>query len=206
MEWLQKIYDEANREAERIKSGMAILYSYPYSNPELMVIGDNPGGSTGKRWTTWPAEGYHDYFLDEKDDYPLAIKMRKIFAGEKLTSLLRKSVKLNRNFFQSTNLEALIDYNLNTFKWCRPGVRQIIEQLKPKRIFAESFGTLDFLWHEFGFNSRQNLVQHNNKTIMILQNSPPYDIIGVSHPTGGRPPLSDEVMVKCNEILLKLWT
>lgn len=202
MEWLQKIYDEANKEAERIQSGMAIMYSYPYSEPDLMVIGDNPGGSTGDHSPTWPKEGSHEYFLY---NYPLAVKMRKIFAGDKLTDLLRKSVKFNRNFFQSPDLEALKKYNLNTFEWCRPRVRQIIEQLKPKRIFAESFGTLDFLWHEFGYKSRQDLVKHNGRTIMIRQDSPPYYIIGVSHPTGGRPPLSDEAMNKCNEILLKLW-
>ncbi len=83
------------------KSGFAVFYSPVYENPDLMVIGYNPGGNENdfneKEALVIPAE--HDYF---KWKYSLAKKMKDIFSKINKTELLRMSVKLNLIFFRST--------------------------------------------------------------------------------------------------------
>ena len=85
MEWVNNLYTETKRiwkENGENKNGYAIFYSPPVFNPDIMIVGYNPGGGENSfdesKASIVPKE--HDYFPQkESDDYPMAKKMRKIF-------------------------------------------------------------------------------------------------------------------------------
>lgn len=131
------------------KSGFAVFYSPVYENPDLMIIGYNPGGDSDtfneKEALLIPEE--HEYF---KWNYPLAKKMREtIFNKINKTDLLRKSIKLNLIFFRSNNKKCFTSISREVRKdieqFCHGKVREIIIPTKPKIVIAEGIITYDKL-------------------------------------------------------------
>ena len=113
---IKEIYNEVIKKYHELglNQGMAVFYTTVKYNPELLLIGDNLGGDNGKIWKEPPKK--HDYFLNEEDDYPFAKKMRLIFTGNKLETILKESVKINRVFFQSVDKKSLNQTNGSLLK------------------------------------------------------------------------------------------
>ncbi len=134
-----------------------ILYSPPRYRPNLMVIGFNPGGDASRVQQShlegWPSK--HSYFTE---NWPLAVKMRSLFASIGYQKVLSNSVKTNLIFFRTPCIEpdknkpnkkawyatpSEIRLELEVFS--EGQVREMIRQFQPKLIFAEGFKTFDRL-------------------------------------------------------------
>ena len=104
-EELHANWQKWSEQCELIKEkGYALFYSEVMINPDLMIIGYNQGWNKDYKPENLarksPSIGYHDYYLENKNDYALAKKMRSIFS-DGLDRVLRNSVKLNQLFFNS---------------------------------------------------------------------------------------------------------
>lgn len=187
--WISTLYKSVRKEHSRLglKDGMAIFYTPVIYEPEILFIGDNPGGSNGIIWTKPPEQ--HDYFLDQENDYPFARKMRFILSGQILENLLRSSVKINRVFFQSktiTDLNHQVNWkDLQSF--CLPFVNEIIQTLNPRVIIAESVGSFNALIKHLGGNFTEEYKLESDGKILIRSGRiNDRLIIGLQHPTSSR--------------------
>lgn len=182
-EWALTLIEKFNHEwCKKVSVGYTIFYSPVYLNPDLMVIGDNPGGSEINRQEKLPIE--HEYFNKIIGDYPLAKIMReKIFYGEHLKNLLKNSIKLNRIFFKTKNLTEFkkLSNSLALENYCFEIVEQIIEKTNPKMIFAESFKTFRILSPKV-----ENVIlkkSENGKALILEGCYKNIKVIGINHPS-----------------------
>lgn len=96
--WNQHRLDLATGEC-----GFSVLSGPPIYQPDLMIIGENPGYGAGDHGPhiedTWPVKSHI-----EDAEWPLAVRLRNIFENAGLTSVLRNSIQTNFLFFKSTSL------------------------------------------------------------------------------------------------------
>lgn len=177
--------------------GFGVFYSPIYYKPDLMLIGYNVGGTEKdfclQECLVIPDE--HEYFVF---DYTLARKQKQIWEKLNKIDTLRKSVKLNLNFFRSRNIAQwvtvpkVIRSELEGF--CINKVKEIIIELNPKIILTEGMRTYDeLLWKIFGKESlKVTDVKIKNKRMRIFTKSFVEDknIFGIAHLSGCR--LSEE--------------
>jgi len=204
MEWVNKLYSETDKiwkENGKDKNGYSIFYSPVKSEPDILIIGYNPGGDESafiESEIGVPKE--HEYFSEKDGDYRLAKQMKKIFGNADMLDKLRQSVKFNLIFFRSKNIKEL-SASKELINFCKNKTREIIDKLQPKLILAEGFETYEELL---------KLTKGNKKT--IYQNFPVKDdkqkciscigetgdgikIIGIIHPSGGHG-ISDEMLTQ----------
>lgn len=173
-------------------NGFAVFYSPFNRNPDLMIIGHNPGIGNNDGEFDWKREAtipdVHDYIRME---YRLAIKQNRLWTEMDRLEILQNSVKINLLFFRSQNIaewngiEKEIRKPLEDF--CIDKVKEIIEHLKPKKILCEGVGTFDIFINRVLKPKTQPLEIRNreNKRLFIsaIYNDD-FDIIGIPHPTG----------------------
>jgi len=204
MEWIDMLYAETNelwKENGSDKKGYSIFYSPPVFNPDIMIVGYNPGGGENSfdesNASIVPKE--HDYF-PPNGNYPLARNMRKIFEFAGMTEKLRGSVKFNLIFFRSRNKKE-ITKNKNLIDFCKNETNKIIINLKPKLILAEGIDTYkELLGITKGYNEKdQVFTDKNDKTIHISSTGKTeggaIKIIGIIHPSGGYG-ISDDMLTE----------
>ena len=192
------------------KSGFSVFYSPVSQNPQFMLIGINPGGDERcfdeTRDSKIPLE--HEYF---KENYPLAEIMRDIFKQAGLEQELKQSIKTNLNFFRSkgekqwNEIEANLKKEIESF--CEKRIKEFIEVAKPRVIFCEAFSVLERLLKILNQETSQLRIAHrsskpSNRLYRLYQSFKFKDfyvngIIGITHPTGSRPPLSKKNKEKC---------
>jgi len=180
-----------------------------------MLIGINPGGDERcfdeTRDSKIPLE--HEYF---KEDYPLAEIMRDIFKRAGLEQELRQSVKTNLNFFRSKSEEQWSEIDANLKKeiesFCEKRVKEFIDVVKPRVIFCEAFSVLERLLKILNQKTNQLRIapRPSKRSDRLYQSFEFQDfyvngIIGITHPTGSVPPLSEneEERLKIAELLKK---
>ncbi len=205
MEWVEKLYQETRKHWEENgsdKNGFSIFYSPVIMNPNIMIIGYNPGGDEKSfdesKIGIIPKE--HEYFSPD-GNYPMAKKMRKIFEDKEMTTKLESSVKFNFIFFRSKDTKKLkIDASL--MKFCKDTTQEIIETLKPKFILTEGFKTYDEIINlTKGANEieldkyYQTKSSKNRRIIRIGKTGNGIKIIGIIHPTGAHG-ISDEILIE----------
>lgn len=186
-----------NNVPESILAGFTIFYSPIRFRPNLLLVGDNPGGDELVRQEKLPVE--HEYF---KYNYAIAYAMKnKIFTGERLNHLLKDSVKTNRIFFKTKNLKQfneLID-SKNMESYCFEILEGIIKVLEPKLIFAESLGTFRKLSNEERIILKK---EENNKSLLVLGNYNEIPVLGINHPSRASfHKINDQDWKKVNEKL-----
>jgi len=205
--WISDIYVAAKLKHKELglKDGMAIFYSPVKYTPKILFIGDNPGGEKGEIHNYPP----HDNFY-LKENYQLALAIRnKIFYKENLKKWLTNSVIINRIFFQSKNLKKLgTQVNIKDIEqWCLPHLKTIINKINPDIIFAESIGTYERLIYDLGGKFGEVLIPDSGRGLMKSGNIGDKLIIGIKHPTGSRPRISDAkfklISSKLEELLAK---
>ncbi|WP_209405620.1 hypothetical protein [Pseudozobellia sp. WGM2] len=174
---LRKLNQDWSSVPEPILSGYTIFYSPIKFKPTILIIGDNPGGTESIRQKELPAE--HEYF---KYDYHLARIMRnKIFKGERLNALLKNSVKTNRIFFKTKNLDEfnkLVD-SKNMEAYCFNILDEIIFKLQPKLIFAESLGT----FRKLSSKETVLLKKESGKSLLVQGIHNDITVLGINHPS-----------------------
>ena len=203
-EWCNILLDRLNSDwgsvPNTILSGYSIFFSPVKYQPDLLIIGDNPGGSEFIRQIEVPIE--HEYF---KYDYPIAKTMKnKIFKGEKLNNLLRGSVKTNRIFFKTKNLDQFNKlHNSKSMEvYCFLILEDIIDKLNPKMIFAESLGTFRKLSKEEKVLLKK---EENGKSLLVegMYNNIP--VLGINHPSrASYHRINDIDWQKVNEKLIEI--
>jgi len=184
---------------ETLSKGYAVFYSPVRMNPDLMIIGFNPGGDQKAfdRNRDRNPPPIHEYI---KEDYRIANRMRKLFESMNCLETLKNSVKLNLIFFRSKDTEewnkidVTIRKELSTF--CKDKVKLIIETLRPRIVLAEGITTYRVLKNEVLFGKAcEKVIPHKNggKIIHIMTNFSDFNLtlIGIRHPTGSRPNPSD---------------
>lgn len=186
MEWLKTLYDNTREIWEKngkSSSGYAIFYSPVATNPELLIIGYNPGGDESSFVEIPehpPAE--HDYITG---NYPMANRMRYIFQSAGILPLLENSVKTNLYFFRSNNASGIKDLSEDMKEFCLSQTKQIIDTLTPRMILVEGFETfsevLKLLRSE---QSRE--IPLNGRVVMLVSDYKGIKLLGIPHPTGAR--------------------
>jgi|GEM_PF-551058 len=153
--WAENLVGEVANEWRSLKgmytfweSGFSVFYSPVYSNPDLMIIGYNPGGGKNafNESEAMRIPSDHEYFVE---NYRLANMMKTIFGKIGKIDLLEKSVKCNLIFFRSTNKNEFMSINEKTRKemeaFCFKQIKEIIVRLNPKLIITEGMQTYDVL-------------------------------------------------------------
>ncbi len=210
-QWEKNFYQDLNskwenwgKENEYIqKNGFALFYSPVIPNPDLMIIGLNPGTDDNPFNPAKEAPGYHDYFEFEgtKDDYKMAKQMRKLFKDD-LADKLQKSVKLNRLFFRSHNYATWInnvdkELRINIENYCLVIVKKIITRLKPKIILCEGlddpFYKLVSMYLEKEDIYEIGVISNRKRRLMQRFEREDITILSIPHPSGSKG-LTNEVM------------
>ncbi|RYZ71208.1 MAG: hypothetical protein EOP05_12315, partial [Proteobacteria bacterium] len=152
-EKISSVIDAIHTKWESVRTGSPVFengYAHFYSpiseNPDLMIIGLNPGvesvGFNVENARSLPTE--HTYISGE---HMLATKMRKLFESNEQLDLLKSSVKLNLFFFRSSSIgewhsvEPVMRGELEAF--FEEQLREIVNTLKPKKIVCEGLETLE---------------------------------------------------------------
>ncbi len=198
-EWAKKIVEKVYIEwktkyRESCKFGFKMFYSPVKENPDIMIIGYNPGVSKDslKKWEIYQEEKLEkgDFSLPSEHEYltktyRLANKMRKFFEGsEKREQLLKESVKINLIFFRSKNvrewkkIEKLERIEIEDF--CLNIVKEIIMKLKPKIILIEGIGT---------YRKLRKFLQIEDELKNPLYREAKWNdvkLFAIPHPTGSR--------------------
>jgi hypothetical protein len=159
----------------------SIFYSPLRSEPNLMIIGDNPGGQVGEPGL-YEIPDTHEY-IDTRQTYAIAVAMRdKILKGDKLKNILSNSVKLNRIFFRTPDLKTFDNLNGAGViqEYCKNILDEIIETLKPRKILAESFGSFKAL-----STSWTSILDKpsKNKSLLLLGQYKGIEMLGINHPS-----------------------
>jgi hypothetical protein len=162
----------------------SIFFSPLRMNPKLMIIGDNPGGRMDQKGLYEVPERHEYVDIDPKDDYLIARMMRnKIMKGEILQSILRESVKTNRIFFRTPNLNTLnLLVNKNEIiGYCRNILDEVILRVQPQKILAESFGTFRSL---ITHGETEILIKPNStKALLLMGQLDGIRVFGINHPS-----------------------
>lgn len=133
------------RHQELYKAGYAVLYSPVRLEPDLLLIGLNPGGDgtsfNGMKETLRSIDEPMEYWTYRADKtYPLAGRTVALFGSIDQLDLLKRSVKINMNFFRSTNWSSLPSAHRDE---CKMHAFRLLDQLHPKVIFCESLMVFD---------------------------------------------------------------
>jgi hypothetical protein len=159
----------------------SIFYSPLKVKPKLMIIGDNPGGQMDQIGLyTIPEK--HEY-TDETQDYRIAKMMReKIMKGDKLQEVLKESVKTNRIFFRTPDLNKLssLENKTKIIDYCRGILYEIIRTIQPQNILAESFGA----FRSLSSTETSILVKPNStKSLLLYGEYAGTPVFGINHPS-----------------------
>lgn len=201
MEWVGNLYAETKNAWEKSgknERGFAIFYSPVKEDAKIAIIGYNPGGGSESfdiKNAKEPEE--HEYL---SADYPMAKKMKKIFAEAGLD--LNDTIKFNLIFFRSRT--AIEFNNKELIHFSEQRVLKILNQLKPKLIITEGFATFERLIQlKRGITEGQ--IEYNGKALMLkgsMERS--VRLLGLRHPTGKFVHLSDDELIEAGKIIKKI--
>lgn len=197
-----------------------MFYSPVRPNPDVMIIGFNPGGSTenfrcSEKCEPLKEHGYITYGRQEpcKDSYPIATKMYELFCKMGYETTLQNSVKFNLIFFRSQDItewnriDKRIRKDLESF--CQQKVKNIITTLQPKVILAEGLLTyrrLKDLLYIVQNGEKEDVVPTNGPRALVKSiDAEHIRLIGMRHPTGGRPPVQGEEWPIISQKLAELF-
>lgn len=168
------------------KTGFCILYTQPYYNPDILIVGQNPS-----QFNQLDENSYEDKYMMSgtipkvnsylEHNHKFAKKLREVFSEENNNQLLLKSVGMNIWFAQGKlpNVPDIHDLK----KFCKIQTLNIINILKPKTIFCIGFEVFDELNNQ---NIRKDIIKCRKKRDRIYQEGMLANIplFGCAHLTG----------------------
>ncbi len=200
---------ENNR--SRYPKGYGVFYSHVHFQPELMLIGLNPGGNddaAGKKEQIMSKHEKMEYILNkDNSEYPIAGKTVDVFESIGQLHLLEQSVKINENFFRSRNIKSLCPQHAGE---CSRIVSEIIGEVQPRILICESIGVFDRMLIKLSKGRKQKSVSKemrvalsNHRLVTSVEfdddNHRPIKLVGYSHRTGSH--LRSEEVDKIREFL-----
>lgn len=181
--------DKIWREHPFLKDGYAVFYSPVIKEPELLIVGFNPGGDSSsfdqQRARQVPEQ--HEYL---NESYAIAKKMRSMFESIEELPVLERSVKTNLLFFRSPSIvhwnkiDSLSRSKLETY--CASKVKEMAAVLRPKFILAEGIKTYTHLRTLLEFKSEERFIKSKNRTLFVSTRNADSYLLGIIHPTGAR--------------------
>lgn len=141
--WCQEVVDFCNPKAEQLDLDYYCFQSaIPTCEPDLLVIGINPGGSESFRKTRTKEEvsqGYNIYDVREGhiclDNLKMVRKLSRVFATTLLQNALATATTMNIYYFNTQNvqeLDSVLNQEIRVF--CQQKLRELIHIVKPKHI------------------------------------------------------------------------
>lgn len=225
-EWAEELRKEVCLKWEEYKNnlpkGFELFYSPVRLNPDVMIIGFNPGGDAkdAREYSDKPEllpeeHGYITYGRQEpgKDSYRIAIRMYELFSKIEHEKTLQNSVKFNLIFFRSHNIAEWNSID-NTIRkdlegFCHQRVGHIIDTLKPKLILSEGFLTYrrlkDLMAIGKNGEKEDTFPIDGSRTLVKSIGLEPRKLVGIRHPTGGRPPVNKEEWQRISQKLAELF-
>jgi hypothetical protein len=169
----------------------SILYGPPIHEPDLLILGSNPGFNPrylyDEEILTWPKANEY-----ATQDWPLAAKLRRLFAAAGLESILEHSVGTNRLFFKSKCLgkhETGLGWGNNPSEirdqlesFCDREINELIQMLKPKVIFVLGLAVFD----AFADRVLYTVSGAKGRRVAAVGLCGDSKVIGIIHPTGAQ--------------------
>lgn len=193
---VEEVYREWKENFSDWDAGFSVFNSPVREEPELMILGRQPGG---------PAEDFErakkryqsgDFHLPEEHElttsgYKLAQEMRRLFEGRR--EMLEESVFTNLIFFRSPDTgewESRDSDRVNQAEeFCFRKIREILERLDPKRILVIGVTTFDrFIegcWEDP--NTQPSKIEGKNGRVLCSVEMGSTKLVGIKHLTGARP-------------------
>jgi hypothetical protein len=186
MEWITSLYKNTREVWEnngKNSSGYAIFYSPVVNNPNLLIVGYNPGGDE-RSFKDLPEHppAEHDYI---QGNYRMANRMRYIFQSAEILPVLEKSVKTNLFFFRSKDMSGIKGLEAETKSFCLSQTKQVIDKLKPANILIEGFKTFRELLNLLQLKQTRE-VSFKDRRVMLTSDYNGTKLIAIPHPTGAR--------------------
>ena len=172
-------------------SGFSVFYSPVDEAAKVVIVGANPGGGPSSfdvaRASSIPA--VHDYFTYE---YPMATKMKDLFARAGRPDLLQGSLKLNLNFFRSRDAEEWKSAPSPTREamesHSRRAVVELVERIRPAVVLCEGMATFDSLRDTLCGGSSVSVPIQSPGGRAYARSATRWRgaLLGIIHPTGAR--------------------
>lgn len=172
------------------KCRYSILYSPPVFEPDLVILGLNPGYNPHDLYDdeihTWPSSNEYIH-----KDWPLARKLRAIFSNAGLSQNLKNSVGSNLLFFKSRSKqkhESGLGWSDNPSAirkiledHCKQELFDFIRLARPRAILALGFPVFDQLVRQ-----QEKCIEKQNRRLVASGQAYGVKLLGIIHPTGAR--------------------
>jgi hypothetical protein len=181
-----EVYQRYRTELGESDFGFKVLYGPPRLNPEILFIGEQPGGRVADEKPNerfeWPKRSEY-----ATEGWDLALAMQSMFD----TGLLDGCVATNRNFFRAPNAETWKtvpkDARDHLEKFCAARLATMISLMAPKLVIAIGFSVLD----RSGLYAPV-LRGTANRVLMRAGKIGQWPAVAMLHLTGARPPPGGE--------------
>jgi hypothetical protein len=214
-EWAAEIqrdvYEFWKEEYPEYPHGFNVFLSPVQYNPELLIVGFQPGGNQSNfesfahkfRSGDFSPPSQHEFL---ESSYPLARVMRnKVFANSH--PLLKNSVALNAVFFLSPSKDTWDnlpdDQRDDMESFCFNHLDNIIEELSPDNILFLGIETWEKMALRYGFEIGEEVLRPSTEDdyrLVLISNSESPRYMAVCHPTGARG-LKDNELEKAETII-----
>lgn len=141
--WCQDVVDFCNPKAEQLDLDYYCFQSaMPTFEPELLIIGINPGGNGAfkkKRTKDELSQGYNIYDVREghicSDNLAMVRKLSRVFTTPQLQNSLAAATTMNIYYFNTQNVQKMDSFlNQEIRMFCQQKLRDLIHIIKPKHI------------------------------------------------------------------------
>lgn len=190
----EEIYKEWKKSYSRWKPGVKVFYSPVIENPELMIIGYQPGGNqTHFKIEDEDRFAQGDFGVKQNEfftsNYRMAKRMKEFFEPDNL-NILEKSVIFPLIFFRAPRATTWTAWKSRRTveELCFSKVQEIIKKLRPKRILVLGLGTYEHMKSFLKIRGEKFIYlktqAKGKRKVAITAMSDEIKIFAMLHPTG----------------------
>lgn len=192
--WLNDVAATCNKYAKEINLDFYPFQSSVEFNPDLLILGANPGGEGAYRGRAKQAEelrpekGYNAYIAYENDPvWKINRPVIKMLSGENSRRVLAQSVIANVFYFNTRNIKELIALpnGKEIFDYCCGKTTELIYDIvKPKAVLFLGFDAPKWIKIPFSAKESSILRSDDDRSALIMKaerNGIPHYI--VHHPS-----------------------
>jgi len=173
--------------------GFSVLSGPPIERPQVMIIGANPGFGVDDDQPcveeTWPARSYI-----QDAQWPLARKIRAIFAEAGRSSHLERAVQTNFLFFKSSTIKFADDsrypweavasgVRTKLERWCADEVEELVGALEPEIVLVLGIAPFDVHVRDA---STVLMDRSGRRRLLAAGRIAGRPAVGILHPTGAQ--------------------
>lgn len=193
---VEEVYREWKENFSHWEAGFSVFNSPVREEPELMILGYQPGGTAEDFQRAKKRYQSGEFHLPEGNElttsgYRLAQEMRRLFEGRR--EMLEQSVFTNLIFFRSPDTGEWgsrdSDRVNQAEEFCFQKTREILERLNPKRILVIGVTTFDRFIDVCveDPNTQPSTIEGENGRVLCSADVDSTKMVGMKHLTGARP-------------------